>query len=253
MSKQVLKGAALSALILAGATGAAQASTTYAFDFVHGDPNLSFHPTGVTFARYQNGELQLGKPQGSVPNDEVYVIADFTIGGDFTATATVDLGAMNPVCNICGNQVTAFMAMGTGGHGEYVGTIADENGEGAETVFDNNFQGYGFLPMTFWQITRVGDTITTSFLNGGGQVLASRSVSGADYAGAAGLAFEYGDFHNNGSAGFAGFSNVTITADSFRGLVTTNAAAPEPGAWALMIAGFGLAGTALRRRRAVEA
>jgi hypothetical protein len=30
-------------------------------------------------------------------------------------------------------------------------------------------------------------------------------------------------------------------------------AAPEPAAWALMIAGFGLAGTALRRRRAVMA
>ena len=34
---------------------------------------------------------------------------------------------------------------------------------------------------------------------------------------------------------------------------STISAAPEPASWALMIAGFGLAGTALRRRRAVGA
>lgn len=43
----------------------------------------------------------------------------------------------------------------------------------------------------------------------------------------------------------AGFDHITLD--------LANSAAPEPAAWALMIAGFGLAGATLRRRRALAA
>ena len=49
------------------------------------------------------------------------------------------------------------------------------------------------------------------------------------------------DFH------LAGFDNIGLT------LADARSAAPEPAAWTLMIAGFGLAGAALRRRRSLAA
>lgn len=49
------------------------------------------------------------------------------------------------------------------------------------------------------------------------------------------------------------FNSITLTSsgNSFEidNLATSVSAVPEPGAWALMITGFGLAGAALRRRR----
>ena len=41
----------------------------------------------------------------------------------------------------------------------------------------------------------------------------------------------------------------TFTADNANSVDVTITAVPEPAAWAIMIAGFGLAGAALRRRR----
>ncbi len=52
-----------------------------------------------------------------------------------------------------------------------------------------------------------------------------------------GIAVNYGGFYNNDSTGI----NFTLTA------------VPEPASWALMIAGFGLVGTAARRRRTAVA
>jgi len=47
----------------------------------------------------------------------------------------------------------------------------------------------------------------------------------------------------------AGFTSGGIYLDNVSVIGPDPAAVPEPGAWALMIAGFGLAGTALRQRR----
>jgi hypothetical protein len=47
--------------------------------------------------------------------------------------------------------------------------------------------------------------------------------------------------------------NVGPLIDNFSFSIVTPAAVPEPAAWALMIAGFGLSGAALRRRRALAA
>ena len=46
-----------------------------------------------------------------------------------------------------------------------------------------------------------------------------------------------------GAANFVGFDNITL------GAATPGGAVPEPATWAMMLAGFGLTGAALRRRR----
>lgn len=84
----------------------------------------------------------------------------------------------------------------------------------------------------------------TVTLSGGGVELLTPTI-----AGDGGLTFFGFDY---GSAAITGVSialHVTdaVLLDDVR--IATGAAVPEPGAWALMIAGFGLAGAALRNRR----
>jgi hypothetical protein len=247
------RGRWLAAALVAAATGAlaagaAQASTTYTFDFLRGDPNLSYVGVGDVSAQYDGGALVIGKPKGGDRQQFGYEGTTFSVSGDFTARVTVDASGLNPVCNICGNQVQAFLGVGTGSHGDFVGTIADENGIPAETVFDSSFLYQGFLPTPYWQFSRSGDVLTASFLNSGLQVLATRTVSGADYLGPAVFFLSYGDYTGNTSAGSIAYRDFVITADQFNGLVLPGSPTPEPGAWSLMIAGFGLLGATLRRR-----
>jgi hypothetical protein len=56
-----------------------------------------------------------------------------------------------------------------------------------------------------------------------------------------------GDVNGNAPFAFSGSATLTVTDTSLTGSV------PEPMTWTLMIAGFGLAGVALRRRRAAFA
>jgi hypothetical protein len=61
------------------------------------------------------------------------------------------------------------------------------------------------------------------------------------------------DFMDTGTLGIATAPGVVFTSESgaLLGSEKTAGAIPEPGTWALMIGGFGLAGVALRRRRVV--
>jgi PEP-CTERM motif len=52
------------------------------------------------------------------------------------------------------------------------------------------------------------------------------------------------------SAGFAYFQNVNIT--SFEASLASTPSVPEPASWAMMIAGFGIAGAAMRRKTSVK-
>lgn len=86
-----------------------------------------------------------------------------------------------------------------------------------------------------------GDSGGPGFVNG---KLASVNSYGLTFG------VDYGDVNNalNSSFGeFSGYVPIFIHTDFIRGAV------PEPGTWALMISGFGLAGGALRRRRTVAA
>ena len=54
---------------------------------------------------------------------------------------------------------------------------------------------------------------------------------------------------NFGGAGFQGGDDESWGLDNFSLRAVPPGGVPEPASWALMIAGFGLAGAALRRRR----
>jgi hypothetical protein len=70
-------------------------------------------------------------------------------------------------------------------------------------------------------------------------------------AGAYHGAYDYGYFDGGGCCDFVFQDEYSV---QYYGTATLTAvSAPEPAAWALMIGGFGLAGVALRRRRAVAA
>jgi hypothetical protein len=73
-----------------------------------------------------------------------------------------------------------------------------------------------------------------------------------------GLSFgsRYGDIDGalNASFGeFSGYVPTYIHADWINSVLVQDAAVPEPASWAMMIAGFGLVGGALRRRQGVRA
>lgn len=58
---------------------------------------------------------------------------------------------------------------------------------------------------------------------------------------------------NFGGAGFQGDLDESWGIDNFSLAATPAGVVPEPATWAMMIVGFGLAGSAVRRRRAVNA
>jgi len=68
-----------------------------------------------------------------------------------------------------------------------------------------------------------------------------------------GLRFDLGKGLLYGYADFAGTMLHGFRYETTPGVGVNISAVPEPAAWTLMITGFGVAGTALRRRRAVAA
>jgi hypothetical protein len=60
-------------------------------------------------------------------------------------------------------------------------------------------------------------------------------------------------FQSLSGTGQSGLGNGTLDGDSGVGIVTSVDVIPEPSSWAMLIAGFGLIGSAARRRRAVVA
>ncbi len=128
---------------------------------------------------------------------------------------------------------------------------------GTETFL--NF-GSGFttgFSLNYVSVSFAGAVNVYDGLNGTGNVLASLNLTpngvgcGAPYGagfcpfGAAGVAF-------NGTArsiGFGGVANQIVFDDITFGSITPGGTVPEPATWAMLIAGVGMAGGALRRRR----
>ncbi len=77
---------------------------------------------------------------------------------------------------------------------------------------------------------------TTTIANTAGQALTVTTLDFSDLGGLTGLSFR----PMAGSSGFVQFDNIMLS----------TGAVPEPATWAMMIAGFGIAGGAMRRRKA---
>jgi len=119
--------------------------------------------------------------------------------------------------------------------------------------FDTGFSGVFSAPFT------PGTTIKVwSDLNAGGSLLASLTLGTTTAAGCS-IAGQYCPFENFSlafagtakSVQFGGTLNQQVFDDLTFGSLTPGI--PEPGTWAMLIAGFGLVGAAARRRRAVAA
>jgi hypothetical protein len=113
--------------------------------------------------------------------------------------------------------------------------------------------GGGATPTTQFVALDLSDQHTFEFLLKGGQV--SYRIDGTAYSGAAWQAslgaplLVIGDGSGSDPSGIG---SMRVHGISFDNAPTENvlvSTAPEPGAWALMLAGVGLAGAALRRRR----
>src|SRR5262249_1384084 len=113
------------------------------------------------------------------------------------------------------------------------------------------FQSYDISPGVFILVFNdQSQTIASYFLTGNGQP--GGAPGGSDFFGVTSSAGNIrglliSDLDNN-----AIFPDANLGYDTFRFGPSTHGV-PEPGVWALMVAGFGLLGGLVRRRRAANA
>jgi hypothetical protein len=153
---------------------------------------------------------------------------------------------------------------------EYVGsasiTTTSQMMEGNYSWYPNG-GGAGYTKVTFGPTNAVQFALGSGWLDGlpalqyqvlsAGNVIASGEFAGVSkytgfsYFGFSGMPMDELRLQVQSSAGnmFSPFAYEAGTYDAF----TTGAVVPEPASWALMIAGFGLVGAAMRRRVAIAA
>ena len=102
--------------------------------------------------------------------------------------------------------------------------------------------------ITFTSGSFDGGTIFADFFSSTGALVATRSFTGSGYSifSFSGLGTFRGiTFRDNSDGAGVRFQNFSYNSVAAGGV-------PEPASWAMMIAGFGLAGTAMRRRATVR-
>jgi hypothetical protein len=225
---------------------------------------------GGTFIVPSTTDIWLsGQPAGSsvtgffgtdtAPANSPVQIAGALTGGSFTFAATgmtgVSLGCtIGPDGGCFANENLGFETAPVNGIGDYTGPSEALIGVflGAANPTTNpgpssdDFTDPAVISQTSFapllnQIFFIGDGLTGT---GSGSTQTFFAPDGATR-----LFLAVAD-SEGGSTGNFGQLDVTFTS-SADVTVTPAVSVPEPAAWALLIAGFGLAGTALRRRRAI--
>jgi len=176
---------------------------------------------------------------------------DVVKSGDFGITCSgscVDLDGSSGPGRITSLQAFAFSA------GDIVRYTITLGGNQRNADSDGFFLGFSFDDSTSlvdygYNFANLGgnDQIVYSGITRG--ISTSFAIAGNENFGSYSLFFKAGD------AGTLNFFTGTGSADNVGPLLDkvtlsiTNAAVPEPAAWAMMLAGFGLVGTAMRRRQ----
>jgi hypothetical protein len=170
-------------------------------------------------------------------------------------------GVIQNVSNQFGSLGVIFRDQKTPGQGATLGRCGPGNGPVAFFGFGNDFAGCGDtqpdIDIDFVNpLNNALDGFTTSFsiLNFDGLIRATAF----DSAGAV-LGFVQ---NTSGVLSLSGIGNIsrvnlqsidqdptTLDDLNFEAVIGVNGAVPEPASWALMIAGFGLVGSAMRRRK----
>jgi hypothetical protein len=183
--------------------------------------------TGWTLFTTSNGSL------GFSPDPRVI---DLPIGGGQTV----------PAAEFQVGQVTHVGGLAGGGIEQSITTAGGELDFSAQIVaayLNPNFPGNGAAGLFTVSLDGVAlDSIDLGAINRGTPLSGTLAFSTTVTAGEHELQVSIERAFQNGGFGATPFEFIS-------GASATQAAVPEPAAWALMIAGFGLAGASLRRRR----
>jgi len=173
-------------------------------------------------------------------------------------------GVIQEVTNQFGSLGVIFRDQKSPGRGATLGRCGPGNGPVAFFGFGNDFAGCGDtqpnIDIDFVDpFNNALDGFTTSFsiFNFDGLIKATA------YDALGGILGTTQTF--NGALAFSGIGNISrvnlvsldqdpTTMDdlSFEGVIGVGSAVPEPATWAMMLAGFGMAGAAMRRRQNVR-
>ena len=239
MSFKIITG--LAALALATAAQANVYAPSFAGPGL--DPTLSFAGSpGMTYS-VGAGTLGLYKA-GGVTGAEGIIYSSFQTAGDFDAKLTLNRGGL-------GNVGLALAAYDS----TVVSPISTTAVPGAIVFSDgpNQFQSYVFGQ--FGAFGSTANTVTLRLLRSGnsfssfvdGTLVSTNSAAPANpmtflISLCAGTCISTPDLADHA----AFITDFTITTPGAPGV-------PEPASWAMLIAGFGLTGAAMRRRQAVVA
>ena len=260
--------AALAAASTLGAVSASAQSYTYGSGALLFDlNNLPTGPSG-TQAAYGPNQDYTATPLGAGANIAgTQGVLNQTVGGVTLSFRTPDavysgdtftpVGA-TPTAIWTENESTNFGYLGVPA-GVQVGLFAYANGQTPAPVIVNSTSALSYFSINVFRVNSgagpgspfpVSSTITAySGLNGTGDVLGT--ITGGVTGG---MNFGYSTLALTGLTGAQSFTlqgaaGVSPRYDDITATVFAAAPVPEVATWAMMMVGFGLAGTALRRRR----
>ncbi len=171
-----------------------------------------------------------------------FLSTTFFLVGDFSATVTADRSNnLSASSGLASSHPSGFTDVYFFGQGNVVANIFVPSPPGfGQTILGDTDQVVDF------RIRRTGNTIFEEYdPEQDGSFVIVRQATGDLLLGDVKIDLFMGQEAGNQGAASMAYDDLVITADAFRNAV------PEPGSWAMMIAGFGVAGTAVRRRRRV--
>ncbi len=185
----------------------------------------------------------------SFANFSVVGKVDLVKSGDFGITCS---GSCVDLDGSTGPGVISALAFFAFNAGDKVRLSFDLGGNQRNADFDGFYAGFDFGSNT--------TLLNYGFNFGAGDVIVLPTYTWTDITSSSGIAASkpistYSIFFTTGSAGALSFNIGTDSADNVGPLLDKvalsidKAAVPEPAAWAMMLAGFGLVGSAMRRRQ----